>query len=185
MSSSAIGSAHQTSSATETSAKDASVEDGSVEDTSSIRVIATPITGRDPVADESGPVAALAQFYRAFNSGDLALMAENWHHGPEVVMDNPLGGIIRGWPAIRAVYERIFRQPARVAVEFHDYTLHRSGAVFYAVGRERGAAGTLTLAIRTTRVFRRCDGIWRQVHHHGSIDDPRLLAAYQLAVRQS
>jgi len=26
------------------------------------------------------------------------------------------------------------------------------------------------------------DGKWKQVHHHGSIDDPRLLAQYQSAV---
>lgn len=31
--------------------------------------------------------------------------------------------------------------------------------------------------------FRLLDGQWRQVHHHGSIDDPALWAAYQQAVR--
>ena len=96
-------------------------------------------------------------------------------------MDNPLGGIKRGWPEIRAVYERIFSGPGRVEVEFHDYTLHVIGDMFYAVGRERGileARGTkLALAIRTSRIYRRIDGVWRQVHHHGSIDDPRLLDA--------
>jgi ketosteroid isomerase-like protein len=152
-------------------------------------VIETPITGGEAVAEESEPLAALAQFYRAFNSRALALVAESWHHAEDVAMDNPLGGITRGWPAIRAVYERIFRGPARVKVEFHDYTLHRAGDVFYAVGRERGTCaaggGTLNLAIRTTRVFRRFDGVWRQVHHHGSIDDPQLLGAYREAVRQS
>ena len=140
-------------------------------------------------ADESQPVAALARFYGAFNSRDLGLVAESWHHAEDVAMDNPLGGITRGWPAIRAIYERIFRGPARVEVEFHDYTLHRAGDVFYAVGRERGTCATggdtLNLAIRTTRVFQRFDGIWRQVHHHGSIDDPVLLGAYRKAVRQS
>jgi len=55
------------------------------------------------------------------------------------------------------------------------------------VGRERGrfeaAGGTLDLAIRTTRIFRWVDGRWRQVHHHGSMDDPALLERYQRAVR--
>jgi hypothetical protein len=75
----------------------------------------------------------------------------------------------------------------RVNVEFHDYTLHVIGDVFYAVGRERGKlvspTVTLDLAIRTSRLFRRNDGIWRQLHHHGSIDSPQLLDAYQKAVR--
>jgi ketosteroid isomerase-like protein len=127
------------------------------------------------------------QFYRAFNGGDLGLMAENWQDSPDVAMDNPLGGIKRGWPQIRPVYERIFAGSARVQVEFHDYTLHVIGDVFFAVGRERGTFETgstkLDLAIRTTRIFRRAGGRWRQVHHHGSIDDPDLLGAYQRAVR--
>jgi len=73
-----------------------------------------------------------------------------------------------------------------VQVEFHDYTIHVVGDVFYAVGRERGTLEddgiNLDLAIRTSRIFRRIDGRWRQVHHHGSIDDPQLLRAYQEAV---
>lgn len=152
----------------------------------STTTIKEPITGREDLGDLSKPAAALAQFYRAFNGRDLALMAENWADVEDIAMDNPLGGIRRGWPAVRSVYERLFNSGARVTVEFHDYTLHRCGDVFYAVGRERGLfktpAATLDLAIRTSRVFRRLDGRWRQVHHHGSIDDPQLLEAYQRAV---
>lgn len=149
--------------------------------------IAEPITGREPDEALTEPVRALTQFYRAFNTRDLVLMGENWANSDDVAMDNPLGGIKRGWPEIRAVYERIFRGPARVEVEFYDYTLHLVGDIFYAVGRERGileARGTkLALAIRTSRIYRRIDEVWRQVHHHGSIDDPRLLDAYQKTVR--
>lgn len=101
-------------------------------------------------------------------------------------MDNPLGGIRRGWTEIRGVYERLFSAPALVYVEFYDYTLHETAELFYAVGRERGhitcAGETLALAIRTSRIFRRTQDGWRQVHHHGSIDDPGLLARYQRAV---
>jgi ketosteroid isomerase-like protein len=151
------------------------------------KTIRTPITGREAPGDPSDPVQALAQFYRAFNNRDLALMAQNWDDTEEVAMDNPLGGIKRGWPEIRSVYERIFRGAGRVQVEFHDYTVHVGGDLFYAIGRERGTfvspAVTLKLAIRTSRIFRRVDGRWRQVHHHGSIEDADLLRAYQEAVR--
>ncbi len=150
--------------------------------------IETPITGQEPLESLREPVRALAQFYQAFNSRDLALMAKNWDNSDEIAMDNPLGGIMRGWPQIRSVYERIFSGPAHVEVEFHDYTIHRWGEVFYAVGRERGFlrmnGTTLDLAIRTSRVFRRAESGWRQVHHHGSMDDPQRLDAYQRAVRQ-
>lgn len=153
----------------------------------SAQPITTPITGREEPADLDQPFHALAQFYRAFNQRDLELMADNWEDAPSVAMDNPLGGIKRGWPQIRTVYESIFKSPSRVTVEFHDYTIEVSGDVFWAVGREHGVLQgpgvRLDLAIRTSRVFRRRNGRWRQVHHHGSIDDRRLLRAYQAAVR--
>ncbi len=153
----------------------------------SIHVIQEPINGGEAIDDPSQPLQALTEFYRAFNDGDLELMERNWDDSPEAAMDNPLGGIKRGWREIREVYERIFSSGARVHVEFHDYTLHVHGDVFWAVGRERGRLdvdGTaLDLAIRTSRFFRRVGGRWRQIHHHGSIDDPRLLDAYQKAVR--
>jgi len=142
--------------------------------------------------DADSPLAALSAFYRAFNSCDIEAMARSWQHGDDVSMSNPLGGIARGWPAIRAVYQRIFEGEARVRVMFHDYTLHRvgpgeAGDMFYAVGRERGTLEReglrLEPAIRTSRLFRRIGGAWRQVHHHGSFEDPAQLAAYREAVQ--
>ncbi len=52
-------------------------------------------------------------------------------------MDNPLGGIKRGWSDIRSVYERLFASAKRFRFEFYDYTLQRNGEVFIAIGRER------------------------------------------------
>lgn len=135
----------------------------------------------------AAPVRALSEFYDAFNNRDLEKMSENWAQTGETAMDNPLGGIKRGWEEIRAVYERIFNGSAQVYVEFYDYTLHETAELFYAAGRERGefhaGATVIKLAIRTTRIYKKTGGQWRQVHHHGSIDDPELLARYQKAVR--
>jgi len=61
------------------------------------------------------------------------------------------------------------------------------GNLFYPVGRERGefrVVGTvINLAIRTTIIYRLINGQWRQVHHHGSIDDAELLGRYQSVVK--
>ena len=145
------------------------------------------ITGRENPSSLDDRLAAIAEFYRAFNTRDLTLMERNWTRSGEAVMDNPVGGIRRGWAEIRSVYEQIFRSNARVEVEFYDYSIASADDMFYAAGRERGRltspTTTLDLAIRTTRVFRRVEGRWRQIHHHGSIDDPQRLAAYQDAVR--
>lgn len=149
-------------------------------------LIRAPVTGREPEINPAEPMYALAEFYRALNSRDLDLMAQNWDESGEIVMNNPVGGILRGWLDIRAIYERIFASLARVHVELHDYTLQRHGEIFLAVGRERGylvrEAMRFDLAIRTSRIYRWRDERWRQIHHHGSFDDPVSLARYQLAV---
>lgn len=142
-----------------------------------------PITGKENGAGLTGPMAALVEFYSAFNWRDIVKMERNWAGTDEVAMSNPLGGIKRGWPEIKGVYERIFTERAQVYVEFYDYTICESGEMFIAIGRERGEfrlGGTvIKLAIRTSRLYRLIDGRWRQLHHHGSIEDPDLLRRYQ------
>jgi len=144
------------------------------------------IDGSERLADPNAPVAALVDFYRGFNGRDLGLVAANWEPSAEVVMSNPLGGIKRGWAEIEAVYRRLFEGQARVRVEFFDYAILTGEDMFCAIGRERGelALGDtrLELRIRTSRIYRRQDGRWRQVHHHGSMDEPQLLDRYQKAV---
>ncbi len=145
-----------------------------------------PITGKENRGDLSKPYQALVQFYYAFNNGDLETMSQNWLQSDEISMDNPLGGIKRGWEDIREVYEKIFNGPADVYVEYYDYTIHESTDIFYAVGRERGyfklGSERIGLVIRTSRIFKIVDGSWKQVHHHGSIENPQLLERYQSAV---
>jgi ketosteroid isomerase-like protein len=152
-----------------------------------MKPIQEPITGKEDLGDLTRPEQALAQFYKAFNSRDLAMIDANFAASDEVAIDNPLGGIRRGADVPHKMYETVFKSPAEVHVEFWDYTIDRVGDVFWAVGRERGTYrdgdALKDLNIRTTRVFRLIDGRWRQVHHHGSIEDPKLLADYQNAVR--
>jgi hypothetical protein len=72
-------------------------------------------------------------------------------------------------------------------VTFGDAATYWLGDSVVFAGRETGAyrhpsLGEQPLRIRTTRIFTYA-GTWLQIHHHGSIDDPALLAAYQQAVR--
>jgi ketosteroid isomerase-like protein len=151
-----------------------------------LETAAKVVDGSEFRGDTRLPEQALAQFYKAFNSQDLALMEQNWEQSDEAALDNPLGGIKRGWTEIRGVYERIFSSKTPVRVEFYDYTIHEFMDIFYVVGRERPLGGNseLQIAIRTTRIFHRQEnGEWKMIHHHGSFDDPELLAHYQAAVR--
>lgn len=144
------------------------------------------ITGLEPRTGDGSPLEALIGFYQAFNSGDLNALAGHWLGGMRPSMDNPIGGIRRGWPAIRVGYEKLFNGPARVLVTFHDYTSDGGADWYLFVGREKGlccvGGACLELRIRTTRGFVKTRHGWRQLHHHGSIEEPALLADYQRAV---
>ena len=81
-----------------------------------------PITGKENKQDLTSPLKALSEFTEAFNNRDMEKMAKNWAQTDEIVMNNPIGGIKRGWEEIGMVYERIFNGTAKVYVEFYDYT---------------------------------------------------------------
>ena len=144
------------------------------------------ITGKESSSQDE-KLNALISFYTAFNGKDFNLMQENWYNHEEIAMDNPLGGIKRGWKEIKSIYQRIFSGQVEVYVEFYDYNIIDIEGGFCAVGRERGYVKVgdkkLDLAIRTSRVYKLVEGVYKQVHHHGSIENPELLKEYQALVR--
>lgn len=153
-----------------------------------METIKIPITGDEisNLADEE--TKSLSLFYKAFNYRNMELMAESWLKTEEISMDNPIGGIRRGWEEISNGYDKIFNGNAEVYVEFYDYSIHKTADMFFAIGRERGYFKTeeniINLAIRTTRIFKKINGVWKQIHHHGSIDEPELLKKYQTALQK-
>jgi ketosteroid isomerase-like protein len=152
-----------------------------------IITVQTPVTGREYNGDKREALQALAHFYSALNSRNIEMMHQNRANSAEIAMDNPSGGIKRGWSEIKTTYEKLFDSKGTYRFEFYNYTLLEAGVLFYVVGRERGeldvSAQAMKLAFRTTRIFQKdADARWGQVHHHGSIDDPQMLATYQKAV---
>ena len=138
--------------------------------------------------DVAGARAALETFYYAFNQRSVDALEAVWAPDATAILANPVGGMLSGVEAIRALYDRVFNAHARVWVEYHEVTEYVAGGHALFVGHERGqfvvGGRTIELAIRTSRYFRQLPRLgWRQVHHHGSIDDAALLAAYQAAVR--
>jgi hypothetical protein len=137
----------------------------------------------------AGARALIESFYYAFNQRDLASFKQVWANHELIQLNNPLGGILRGDAAIVALYQRIFSGSATVWVALSDIVEFQTHDMVVFAGRETGEfvrnGETLELKIRTTRIVQWMDNEigWRQVHHHGSIDDPLLLGSYQVAVR--
>jgi len=144
------------------------------------------ITGQEVIEDPDHPVSTLVAFYKAFNARNAEAAANNWAKKYAVAMSNPIGGIRRNWNAIKDGYDKIMGGEAKVYVEYHDFNFHQFDDVFYVEGRERGSIDTdevqLGLKIRTTRIYKLFDNGWKQVHHHGSMDNPELLQRYQKAI---
>ncbi len=141
------------------------------------------VDGDETKRGDGGPIDVLIEFYRAFNAADILGLEAVWFDDASPSMDNPIGGIRRGWNQIAEGYSRLFQGRAKVHVTFHDFTSQGGDDWHLFVGRERGICRTveetLDVAFRTTRWFVRKDGVWRQLHHHGSVEDPKMLADYQ------
>ena len=147
----------------------------------------TKINGFENLADvENDKLKILISFYKAFNQRDLKLMQSVWLNSDDASMNNPIGGIMRGWNNIESVYNKIFNGKATVYVEFYDFSFHSTDNMFLVTGREKGffekEDNRIDLAIRTSRVFIKENGDWKHIQHHGSIDNPDLLKKYQDAI---
>lgn len=136
-----------------------------------------------------GARALVESFYYAFNQRDMDVFSKVWADHELVQLNNPLGGILRGYEPIAALYQRIFTGPASVWVELGDIVEFQTGAMVVFAGRETGqftrGSTSVPLSIRTTRIvqWQSPETGWRQTHHHGSIDDAKALAGYRNAVR--
>lgn len=146
----------------------------------------SPFINGNEIDLNSSTELALSDFYRAFNTQNIQLMELSWLTSETISMSNPIGGIRKGWNEIKGGYERIFNGTAKVFVEFYDFSIHTGDDIFFAAGRERGSFKNgeteIALNIRTTRIFIKINGSWKQAHHHGSIDDPELLRTYQKTI---
>jgi len=86
-----------------------------------MQVMESAITGME-CAESGTPFGALSEFYRAFNNRNLDLMRRNWHP-EECVLDNPLGGIRRGWAEIEPLLESLDLKPARQVAQSYPHQL--------------------------------------------------------------
>ena len=108
------------------------------------------ITGKESRAGDGGALDALIDFYRSFNASDLNALAANWADGEAPSMDNPIGGIRRGWPAIKEGYAKLFNGSATVRVAFHDFVAQGNNDFHLFVGREKGYCETAETISSTT-----------------------------------
>lgn len=138
--------------------------------------------------DIEGARALIETFYYAFNQRDIDVFNNIWGSDELVQLNNPLGGILRGIEPITNLYNGVFMGSSKVWVELSDIVEFQTRDMVVFAGRETGeftkGENPISLNIRTSRIiqwFGERVG-WKQTHHHGSIDDPKLLAEYRQAI---
>jgi hypothetical protein len=96
----------------------------------------------DPIAGAEGRESARRHTWpssssRVPSAAGTSIMAAELGLPDDIAMDNPLGGIRRGWETIRSGIRAALRGP-RGLCRVGTATIHESPDMFYAVGRERG-----------------------------------------------
>jgi len=118
--------------------------------------------------DEVAVLAANQAFYDAHEARDLPAMAALWDDGDDIVCTHPGWAILRGRDDVLESWARIFGGPGRNQFIVTNEAVVVAGDVAWVTLDEnlvdRGATG----AIAATNVFRRTDGAWQLVVHHGS-----------------
>ena len=111
-------------------------------------------------------------FYRAFESLQLEEMGKVWARGVAVRCVHPGWPLLRGWDDVMASWERIFENAsmmkfaitgAEAEVE-DDWAWVACMENIMSVQDGRVGEGK----VQATNIFRKIEGRWLVVHHHGS-----------------
>ena len=152
-----------------------------------VKINYLPISGREAINKAGAPYEVVVEFYKAFNTKDLALMAENWLQTFDTIMALPIGEIKKGWPEIQNFYEKSFKNLADIHLELRDYTLFEELGCCLVIGTERMslrlATGYVHFDARVTRLFVMDGGRYCQLHQHASIDTPATLSSYSELIK--
>jgi pyrroloquinoline quinone (PQQ) biosynthesis protein C len=116
----------------------------------------------------------LSEYYNALNTANIAKMKNNWSKDATAAFTSPLGGITRSHHNIIASHNELFNSPIDIEVEYYDIEISTLANGFSAVGRERGTitinGETIPVGFRTSRLFVKENGEYKQLHHHGSFE---------------
>ncbi len=132
------------------------------------------INGKETMA--LSPVyGALSEYYSALNNSDISKMKANWSHEKTTSFTSPLGSIVRDYKSIIEFYDELFTSKIDIDVEYYDIEISEMDNGFSAVGRERGTMSIngqcIEVAFRTSRLFIKEKGLYKQLHHHGSFEN--------------
>jgi len=129
---------------------------------------------------------ALSEYYNALNNANITKMKNNWSRDTRAAFTSPLGGITRAFENIISSHDALFNSKIDIDVEYYDIEITNLENGFSAVGRERGTMSIdgviMDVGFRTSRLFIKEDGAFKQLHHHGSFENVETQTAIMQAI---
>lgn len=123
-------------------------------------------------AEEDEVRAVNRRFYDAFEARDLNAMSDLWEHHDGVVCTHPGWRTLRGWAAVSASWFALFGNPGAMQFILTEEHVTVVGEVAWVTVDENLIAGDGGATVAALNLFRRTDGTWRMVAHHGSAVAP-------------
>ena len=124
------------------------------------------------LSDEAAVLEANAGFYRAFESLSADDMAAVWAEEEPVYCVHPGWPLLSGRENVLQSWARIFDNAAMMQFNVTDAEANVEGDWAWVVCTERltSVQGDQVAEgrIQTTNLFRKHEGRWLMVHHHGS-----------------
>jgi len=112
---------------------------------------------------------ALAEFVK----GNPEALKDMYSHRDDVSLANPFGPPVRGWKEAAATMERaaaVYTDGEATGFDSVAKYVAADLACLVEVERYRarvgGSAEIVAIALRVTSIFRREDGVWKNVHRH-------------------
>ena len=124
----------------------------------------------EPVGEQGldAVVAANQAFYDAHERRDIDAMRAVWEHSDRVVCTHPGWPILRTWPVVEQSWMRILGGPGRNQFILTNESVHVAGDVAWVTLDENLIGEQVGGTVAAVNMFRRIDGRWRMVLHHGS-----------------
>jgi ketosteroid isomerase-like protein len=125
------------------------------------------------LVDVEAVLAANRGFYEAFEARDLDAMSDVWVHDDEVVCTHPGWRTLHGWGAVAGSWFALFGGPQHLQFILTDERVHLSGELAWVTVDENLIGEQVGGTVAAVNMFRRVEGRWRMVLHHGSPVAPR------------
>ena len=124
------------------------------------------------VTEENQVATANEAFYRAFESLDLGKMEKVWAKDNAIQCIHPGWGALRGWEAVMASWQRIFRNTEEIRFVLTEARIQLRDSLAWVTVYEnissRAGEESASAIVLATNIYEKRPAGWLMIHHHGS-----------------